>query len=165
MPGLTTKYVFLKNKRGGRYSHLNCKKEKWPLKMIYVYTNVYGYTLGRKSQQFFNVRQMAQSLVKDEAFDAGDRWIKAPYKWRLTVLEAVIQKTAKASILHPPAQLPKPLLTSQTCSFGPRKEICAPTTNGMTELAHFFFPPELYQLRQTIYSELGYILLTLNFLY
>lgn len=132
MPGLTTKYVFLKNKRGGRYDNLNCKKQKWPLKVIYIDTNVYGYTLGRKILQFFSVRQMAQSRAKDEAFDAGDGWVKVPYKWRLTILDAVIQKI--------PARLPNPLLPSQTWSFGLRKEIRAPTTNGMTELAHFFFP-------------------------
>lgn len=67
-------------KRGGRYSNLNCKKEKGPWKVIYIYTNVYGYTLGRKIQPFFSVRKMAQSLVKDEAFDAGDGWIKVPVR-------------------------------------------------------------------------------------
>lgn len=134
MPGLTTKYAFLKNKRGGRYNNFNCKKEKWPLKVIYIYTNVYGYTLGRKIQQFVSVRQMAQSWVKDATFDAGDGWVKVPYTWKLTILEAVSQKSAKARILHPRARLFNPPLPSQT------KEIRAPATNGMTELAHFFSP-------------------------
>lgn len=49
------------------------------LKVIYIYKK-YGYILGRKTQQFFIVKLMAQSLVKDEAFNAGNRWMKVPYK-------------------------------------------------------------------------------------
>lgn len=84
-------------------------------------------------------------------------------------LEAVIQKTAKQASCTPPARLSNPLLPARTWSFGLRKEIRAPTTNGMTELAHLFFSlslsPETHQVHQTIYSELGHILLTLAFLY
>lgn len=50
------------------------------LKVIYICKNIYGYILGRKTQHFFLVRQMAQSLVKDEVFIAGNGWIKVPYK-------------------------------------------------------------------------------------
>lgn len=47
------------------------------MKVIYSYRNIYGYILGRKIQQFFSVKQMAQSLVKDEAFKAG--WMEIPH--------------------------------------------------------------------------------------
>lgn len=48
---------------------------------------------------------MAQSLVKDEAFNACDGWMKVPYKMETEYLGWVIQKTAKASIPHPLAWL------------------------------------------------------------
>lgn len=54
----------------------------WPLKVIYIYENTDGCVLGKKTQQFFSVKQMAESLVKDKTFKIGDGWMKVPYKMK-----------------------------------------------------------------------------------
>ena len=60
----------------------------------------------------------------------------------------------QVSVLHPLASLSSPSLPPQPWSFGPRKGICAPTTTGITELAHFSpwdsstEPNNLFQVRK-----------------
>lgn len=50
------------------------------MRVIYIYENIDRYILGRKTQQFFSVKQMAESLVENEPFNAGNGWMKVPYK-------------------------------------------------------------------------------------
>lgn len=76
---------------------------------------------------------MAESLVKDKTFKVGDGWMKFLYKMETDSLGAVIQRTARTGICTPSLATQPPLPST----LGPRKEIRAPTTNGMTELAHF----------------------------
>lgn len=50
------------------------------MRVIYIYENIDRYILGRKTQQFFSVKQMAESLVENKTFNAGNGWMKVPYK-------------------------------------------------------------------------------------
>lgn len=106
---------------------------------------------------------MAESLVENKTFNAGNGWMKVPYKMETDSLGGSHPEDCQGKHPAPTSLTAQPPALPSILVFGPRNGICAPTTNGMTELAHF--SPGTHQLDQIIYSELGNILPTLTFLY
>lgn len=104
---------------------------------------------------------MAQSPVKDEAFNVGNGWMKVPYKMETDSLRGTHAEDCQGK--HPAPTRPTPPQPSALAIWIKRGNLCP--NHKWNDLASTFFPLGTHPLDQTIYSELGHILPTLTLLH